>query len=181
MNAASDYRKIRFQNPSIGNLNFQRVIEEVLNYMTDKPEKFYEIVVGCDSSSDERPDFPVALVVLRKGQGGRFFLTKIRYGQSQKKKFYNWHQRILEEVLLSCELALVFKEAIEKKLETYLSRPQQGKKLNYQFQYIHADIGVGGPTKDMIKEVVGLIRSNGFEAKIKPEAFAASVVADRFA
>ena len=52
--------------------------------------------------------------------------------------------------------------------------------LNYQFQYIHADIGVSGPTKDMIKEVVGLIKSNGFQAKIKPESFAASIVADRF-
>jgi len=27
---------------------------------------------------------------------------------------------------------------------------------------------------------VGLIKSNGFEAKIKPESYAASVVADRY-
>jgi len=32
----------------------------------------------------------------------------------------------------------------------------------------------------MIKEVTGLIRGNGFEAKIKPESFAASTVADRY-
>jgi len=51
---------------------------------------------------------------------------------------------------------------------------------NYEFKYIHADVGENGLTKDMIKEVIGLIRGNGFEAKIKPEAFAASVVADRF-
>ena len=34
--------------------------------------------------------------------------------------------------------------------------------------------------KDMIKEVTGLIRGNGFEPKIKPESFVASTVADRF-
>jgi len=33
----------------------------------------------------------------------------------------------------------------------------------------------------MIKEVIGLIRGNGFEPRIKPESFAASNVADRYA
>jgi len=32
----------------------------------------------------------------------------------------------------------------------------------------------------MIKEVVNLIKGNGFEAKIKPESYAASTIADRF-
>ncbi|HEX68148.1 MAG TPA: hypothetical protein ENG13_03675, partial [bacterium] len=52
--------------------------------------------------------------------------------------------------------------------------------FHYQFRYIHADIGGNGETKDMIKEVAGLIRGNGFEPKIKPESFAASIVADRY-
>ncbi|RLC39311.1 MAG: hypothetical protein DRH33_03215 [Candidatus Nealsonbacteria bacterium] len=166
--------QLSFYNPTLGKLSFNGVIEEIFNYMKKDPEKFYEIVVGCDSSSDERPAFPVVLVCLKKGQGGRFFLTKIQY-HPEKKKFYNLHQRILQEVFISCELALKFREAIKEKIKNSLLS------LNYQFQYIHADIGVGGPTKDMIKEVVGLIKSNGFEAKIKPEAFAASVVADRYA
>ena len=51
---------------------------------------------------------------------------------------------------------------------------------NYQFRYIHADVGENGATKDMIKEVTGLIRGNGFEPKIKPYSFAASTVADRY-
>ncbi len=54
------------------------------------------------------------------------------------------------------------------------------KKYNYQFRYIHADIGENGDTKDMVKEVVGLIRGNGFEPKIKPEAYVATAVADRY-
>lgn len=170
----ADYQKLNFFNPSLGNLNFEKVIEEVFNYLRERPEKSYEIVVGCDSCSDPRPAFPVALVILRKGRGGRFFLTRIKYPESAKKKFYNWHQRVLEEVLLSCELALIFREALRKKIAFSKIPPK------YQFQYIHADIGESGPTKDMIREVVGLIKSNGFEPKIKPEAFAASVVADRF-
>jgi len=174
MKIISDYQKLNFFNPSRGELNFDGVIKEVFNYMLAQPEKFYEIVVGCDSASDERPAFPVVLVILRKGQGGRFFITKIRYSEAGKKKFFTFRQRILEEVYLSCEMALKFREVIKQEI---------GKSqvhLNYEFQYIHADVGQNGRTKDMIKEVVGLIKSNGFEAKIKPESFAASVVADRF-
>lgn len=163
----------QFFNPSRGNLRIGQVIDEVLGYMSGKPEKFYDIIVGCDSSSGEEPHFPVAVVILRVGEGGRFFLRKISYPQT--KKFYNWKTRILEEVLLSCELALFLKENLEKKLG---SLPNS---FNWQFRYIHADVGENGATKDMIKEVTGLIRGNGFEPKIKPEAYVASTVADRYA
>jgi predicted RNase H-related nuclease YkuK (DUF458 family) len=159
----------KFYNPTKGNLSFQGVVEEIISYISEKPEKFYDVIVGCDSSSGEEPNFPVAIVVLRMGQGGRFFLKKIHY---QNRKFYNLKQRILEEVLLSCQLALNLKEKLKEKTK--------GKNYNYQLRYIHADIGESGATKDMIKEVIGLIRGNGFEPKIKPEAFVASTVADRY-
>ncbi len=162
-----EFLKGYFYNPSQGNLKLSQVIDEIFNYIKEKPEKFYEVIVGCDSSSGEEPHFPVAVVILRQGQGGRFFLKRINY---KNRKFYNWKQRILEEVLLSCELALFLREKLEEKL----------KSLNYQFRYIHADVGENGATKDMIKEVTGLIRGNGFEPKIKPESFVASSVADRY-
>ncbi len=162
-----------FYNPTQGNLKINQVIDEILNYVRKKPEKFYDIIVGCDSSSGEEPHFPVAIVILRVGEGGRFFLKKIKYPNS--KKFYNFHQRILEEVLLSCELALFLRENLEKEAK------ESPVLLNYQFRYIHADVGENGATKDMIKEVTGLIRGNGFEPKIKPESYVASTVADRYA
>jgi len=160
----------QFYNPTRGNLKIDQVAEEILGYMGKKPEKFYDIIVGCDSSSGDEPHFPVAVVILRKGEGGRFFLKKIGY---KNRKFYNWKTRVLEEVLLSCELALFLRENVENKLKV--------NSFNYQFRYIHADIGENGQTKDMIKEVTGLIRGNGFEPKIKPEAYVASTVADRYA
>jgi len=160
-----------FYNPTQGNLTLKGVIKEILGYIIEKPGKFYDIIVGCDSSSGLEPHFPIAIVILRVGEGGRFFLKKIKYPQ---KKFYNFHQRVLEEVLLSCELALFLREELKKEIKKASSF------LEYQFRYIHADIGEAGATKDMIKEVTGLIRGNGFEPKIKPEAYAASVVADRY-
>jgi len=160
-----------FYNPSQGNLKINQVIDEILAYIKEKPERFYDIIVGCDSSSGEEPHFPVAVVILRVGEGGRFFLKTIGY---KNRRFYNWKTRILEEVLLSCQLALYLRENLEKRIKELLSAS------NYQFRYIHADIGENGATKDMIKEVTGLIRGNGFEPKIKPESFVASTVADRF-
>ncbi|MCD6094384.1 hypothetical protein J7J39_00525, partial [bacterium] len=117
--------KGKFYNPTKGYLNFNKVIEEIFSFMKEDPEKEYEIVVGCDSSSGEAPYFPVAIVILRKKAGGRFFLKKIKY---HKKKFYNLHQRILEEVYLSCQLALALKERIEEQVKTI-------PEANYEFKY----------------------------------------------
>ena len=169
-----DIKNNDFYNPSSGKISFDRVCDEILNYMLEKPEYHYEVVVGCDSSSDDNPSFPVAIVILRVGNGGRFFLRKVKYSDVSGKRFYNFHQRILQEILLSCNLGLSLREKLDKKIGS------QHKNLHYQFRYIHADVGENGPTKEMIKEVVNLIQSNGFEAKIKPDSYAASIVADRF-
>lgn len=160
-----------FYNPTRGNISGEEVIQEMMRYISEKPEKFYDIIVGCDSSSGDSPNFPIAVAILRKGEGGRFFLKKVTYPCSVNKKFVNWKNRIIEEVLLSCELALFMREEFNKRAHAL---------NNYEFRHIHADIGENGQTRDMIKELTGLIRGNGFEPKIKPESYIASVVADRY-
>ena len=45
--------------------------------------------------------------------------------------------------------------------------------------YIHGYFGERGDTREMIKEVVGMVTGNGFVAKTKPEAYGASYVADK--
>ena len=160
-----------FFSPSKGDLSLEQVIKEIFTYMQELPEYQYEVVVGCDSPSSDKPFFPIAIVVLRTGAGGRFFLKKMHYPDNFLKKFAFWKNRILQEVYLSCELALSLREVLEQ--ENKLG-------LKYQFQYIHADVGEQGKTKEMVKEVVGLIKSNGFEPRIKPQSFAATVVADRY-
>jgi len=162
----------KFHNPTRGEITLKEVMDEIKRYMKKDPTKLYEIVIGCDSPSEEEPFFPLAIVVRRKGQGGRFFLKKIKYNNEQK--FTNWKMRILEEVILSCRLGNYLKENFIEELEN------SKENFNFVFDYIHADVGKNGITKDMIKEVTGLIRGNGFKPKIKPEAFAASCVADRY-
>ncbi len=76
-------------------------------------------------------------------------------------------QRIYEEAALSLETADDFLKVFK----------YNGiSKLDVE---IHVDIGNVGETRDMISEVVGMIRGSGFVCKTKPESFGASKVADR--
>jgi hypothetical protein len=168
----ADFLNGYFYNPTKGSLTLDESIGEIFAYMQEQPTCVYEIVVGCDSASSEEPSFPATIVARRIGGGGRFFLKKIYYPKG--KKFYNFKQRILNEVLLSCELALILRDKLE------LGKLVLAQSIKWNFSYIHADIGEHGATREMIREVTGLIRGNGFEPMIKPFSFAASVIADRY-
>lgn len=162
----------KFYNPTRGYLSPHEVVREMVAYLLERPHRCYEIVVGTDSAPSLEPTFPVAIVVLRKGEGGRFFLRKVKY--PPERKFYNRHDRILTEVLLSCELALWLRDAFAAEMKSVPVHPV------FTLDHIHADIGERGITRDMIREVTGLIRGHGFTPMIKPDSFAASSVADRF-
>lgn len=52
-----------------------------------------------------------------------------------------------------------------------------GADLNLE---IHLDVGTNGATKSLVKEVVGMVNGSGYPCKIKPDAFGAATVADRY-
>ena len=83
-------------------------------------------------------------------------------------KFHTIRDRIIREVLLSLEVARLILSELKV----------SQKSDNWSFE-IHADVGENGPTSVLIQEVVGMIRASNFEAKTKPESYAASKVADR--
>jgi len=45
---------------------------------------------------------------------------------------------------------------------------------------VHLDIGEHGETRDLIRDVVGMVVGSGFHAEIKPNSYGASKVADRY-
>jgi len=157
-----------FISPTKGKMKFEKVVENLINFVLEQPQEVYRLIVGTDSEGRERPDFVSAIVILRKGKGGRYFWKKIR-----TLKKYTLRTRIYEETMFSLKLAMKLRENVEKKLEKIEPK-------NYKNLEIHTDIGQIGETKEMIKEIVGMVRGNGFEVKIKPEAFGASSVADYY-
>jgi predicted RNase H-related nuclease YkuK (DUF458 family) len=154
----------RFFNPHAGELTFDEVIATIVGGMEADPEASYEILIGTDSSSgSEQVDFVSAIVLHKIGKGGRYFWTRKR-----ERKIHSFRQKIWREAWLSFELA--------QRLLEHLSAASF---LDFNLE-IHVDIGENGRTKEMIDEVVGMIIGSGFAVRIKPQAYAASSVADKY-
>jgi predicted RNase H-related nuclease YkuK (DUF458 family) len=154
-----------FQSPTYGAVGLPQVRERILAFLSDDPESKYQLVVGTDSQpkSGAGVDFVTTIVVHRKGRGGIYFWKRV-----VTKKRYVLRQRMYEEATLSLEMA-----------ETVLALLHKDGVTRYDVE-IHVDIGQFGPTREMIAEIVGMIRGSGYSVKIKPDSYAASKVADRY-
>jgi uncharacterized protein len=139
--------------------------EKILHFLAKDPEKKYELVIGTDSQphNGEGVDFVTAIVVHRIGVGGIYFWKRI-----VNKKHYVLRQRMYEEAVMSMEMAELLLEIFKNDGIT-----------KYDIE-IHVDIGQIGDTRDMIQEIVGMVRGSGYRVKTKPESYAASKVADRY-
>ncbi|MFH0906751.1 MAG: ribonuclease H-like YkuK family protein [bacterium] len=157
-----------FCSPTNGKIELAKVAKEISCFIDNDSHSKYRLIVGTDSPGIKKADFVTAIIVYRVGRGGRYFWKKTNGGRI----YHTLRDRIHKEVTLSLQTAQDILAQLELLLKTR-------KELNYDFQ-IHIDVGQNGPTRDMIKEVVGMVRGNGFEAKIKPESYAASSVADKY-
>lgn len=149
------------------------LVPEITRYMREDTRRRYRITIGSDSEllADRSADFVTAIVVHRVGGGGRYFWRRL-----ERESFHTLRDRIIEEVLLSIDVA---KELLLELRAADEAAGSAGEApLDWEFE-IHADVGEAGETKAMIQEVVGMIRANNFEAKTKPWSYAASKVADR--
>ncbi len=155
-----------FFNSNLGvQLSAEQVSRHIVDFMKADPFREYKITIGTDSEKDsnDEADFVTAIVIHRVGNGARYFWRRI----SGKTKFHTLRDRITQEVLISLDIAKEFLEAISK-----FDAPK------YDFE-IHLDIGQNGATKVMIQELVGMVRAHNFEAKTKPDSYAATNVADK--
>ncbi len=158
-------QELKFRNSFGLELSIEKIVQEVVDFIAEDPTRTYKVIIGTDSEllSEKSADFVTALVVHRIGNGGRYFWRHIT-----GDKYYTIRDRIIQEVMFSLESAKILLERLEREtIETY-----------WGFE-IHADIGENGPSRELIQEVVGMIRANNFEARTKPESYAASKVADR--
>lgn len=153
-----------FHSPTFGTLSLETVREKILAFLAVDPERKYRLVVGTDSQprNGAGVDFVTAIVVHRVGAGGIYFWKRV-----MNKKVYVLRQRMYEEAMASLTMA-----------EEVLALLHQDGVTKYDVE-IHVDIGQFGETRDMISEIVGMVRGNGYTVKIKPESYAASSIADR--
>ncbi len=154
-----------FQSPTYGSLELTGVRQHILSFLAREPERKYQIVVGTDSQPHNGTgvDFVTAIVIHRVGRGGIYFWKRV-----VNKKHYVLRQRMYEEAALSMETA-----------DTVLTLLHKDGITKYDVE-IHVDIGAFGETREMIAEIVGMIRGSGYNVKTKPDSYAASKVADRY-
>ena len=157
-----------FCSPTKGRMKLLKVTKEIADFIDEDADAQYRVIVGTDSSGEKRADFVTAIIVYRVGRGGRYFWRKINGGVV----YHALRDRIYKEVSISLQTA-------QDLLEQMKSSLKMDCQADCDFQ-IHIDVGRTGPTREMIKEVVGMVRGNGFKAKIKPESYAASSIADKY-
>jgi len=152
-----------FFSPTHGRLDLEQVVDDIRSYIAEDLNYQYKLIVGSDSQSREGTCFVTAIILHRVGKGARYYYTK-RYD----RKITSLRQRIFYETSLSLEMA--------DRLSDYLSRRGQ-ENLKVE---IHLDVGTHGETKELVKDIIGMVMGSGFDAKIKPYACGASKVADRY-
>jgi len=140
------------------------VVQEIISFMQADPNRRYKVMIGTDSELYDKTeaDFVTAIVVHRVGNGGRYF-----WRREELSGFHTLRDRILREVMISLDIA-----------KSVLGNLKDYETPEFDFE-VHVDIGSNGRTKTMIQELVGMVRANNFEARTKPESYAASSVADR--
>lgn len=152
-----------FVSPSKGRLSFEQVFQDVICFIKEEPENNYKLIVGTDSQIRESICYVTAIVILREGKGGRFY-----YSKDSEKNQVGFKQRIFIETAKSLGVASRLAESLAS---------LGWDELNIE---VHLDVGERGRTKEIIREVVGMVTGSGFGARIKPDSYGASTVADKF-
>ncbi|MEW6724221.1 MAG: ribonuclease H-like YkuK family protein [Bacillota bacterium] len=150
-------------SPSRGRLTLAELFADIVSYVEEDPEANYRLIIGTDSQTREELTFVTAIVIHRQGKGARYF-----YRRTQQRKIESLRQRIYLEAAMSLTVASQL---------TDLLAAQGHPELNIE---IHLDLGHEGDTKHLIREIVGMVIGSGFDARIKPESYGASSVADRY-
>jgi predicted RNase H-related nuclease YkuK (DUF458 family) len=145
-----------------------QAVSEISEFINEEPERFYRVVIGSDSQTKHVKGvgeiaFVTALIVHRTGSGARYFWKKVKM---QKVPV------LRDKIYTETSMSLATAEEIVPLLREAVSPAR------YDLE-IHIDVGSIGPTREMIKEVVGMVQGNGYKAKTKPESWGASTVADK--
>ena len=155
-----------------GSTKIYEVISIIKTFLDEDPSRDYSLIIGTDShekksakNGNETISLVTAILVHRRGFGGKYF-----WKRQELKNIHSLREKIYAETMSSINFASCFVPLLKKTLN--------GRTPKYNLE-IHIDVGEHGDTRDMIKEVVGMVTGNGYIAKTKPDAYGATYVADK--
>jgi predicted RNase H-related nuclease YkuK (DUF458 family) len=152
-----------YVSPTKGRMSLEELFDDIISFIEADQKSSYRLIIGTDSQPRrDAACFVTAIVIHRFGKGARYY-----YSKTWERLSKSIRQRVYYETSLSLEVA--------SELSRMLSQNGHSE-LDVE---VHLDVGENGPTKDLIKEVVGMVVGSGFSARIKPDSYGASTVADR--
>lgn len=153
-----------FISPSKGKMSLTEVMLDILEYVCEDTSFAYKLIVGSDSHPcADGTCFVSAIIIHRLGKGARYY-----YHKQIKNRISSLSQRIFSETALSLDLA----DRLSNGLKEHGREDMPVE--------IHLDVGTHGATRELVKDVIGMVVGSGFDACIKPDATGASKVADRY-
>ena len=160
-----------FQSQTYGQQNIEGVADKLKGFY-DKTEEYdtpFQITIGTDSQNFDRTKVVSVIAAHREGHGGIFF-----YEVSNIPRITNVAHKLTEETSRSLTVATELAATLESDKKYDLLR--DGSIIS-----IHIDAGWSdkGKTAELIPNLVGWIRSCGYEAEVKPDSYAASSIADK--
>ena len=160
-----------FNSETYGKLNIEQIPEKILAFYdkNKKTDGVFQIVVGTDSQNFNDTKMVTVIAAYKEGHGGIFF-----YEIDRINRITNVMQKLNAETSRSLEIMMQLAGELEE--ESRFKKMREDMLLS-----IHVDAGWSdkGKTKELIPGLIGWIRACGFEAKCKPESFAASSIADK--
>ncbi|MEK7537837.1 MAG: ribonuclease H-like YkuK family protein [Patescibacteria group bacterium] len=154
----------QYNSPTYGSIDQAQLVARMSGFILHDTDRNYRLIIGSDSlpNGDGQVYLVTAIVLHRVGNGGIYF-----WRRRLSARLHSLRDRMYAEALASIAMA--------QRLESIGDlKPLLKKNIE-----IHVDVGEDGPTREMIQELVGMIIAHGYEARTKPESFAASKVADR--
>ena len=160
-----------FTSETYGKLNISEIPDKLLEFYEKNKEYDtpIQIVVGTDSQTNGTTKIVDVIAIICEGHGGIYFyeVTRVNKISDVRQKLYTETQISLEKA----DIILKIMEDDDKYHEMY-------EDITFT---IHVDAGHSekGKTRELIPSIVGWIKSQGYEAAVKPDSFVASTIADR--
>ena len=139
--------------------------KDILKFVKQHSSRDGIVYIGCDSFVEKKCcTFSTAICLAQaEGQsGGRYFIKRTK---TEASSFASLLQRITAEV--------------ERSISTGMAVLEHHPQAKIELHLDVSDAQLENKTSKFADMMIGYARGNGFECKIKPQAFAASSVADK--
>ena len=157
-----------YNSETYGKLELSQIPEKINEYY--EKMKLYDtpihIIVGTDSQNFDKTKLVSVIAVYCEGHGGIYFYEISRIDKIKDVRV-KLHVETGESLKITTELVDLLENYPDLFMNTTLS--------------IHIDAGLNpnGKTRELIPELVGWIKSCGYDCETKPESWVASTIADR--